>query len=79
MAALAKALNALSFGVQEVAAQGSGVNDTELCEVLVDLDISPGKPADLPGKARRQGRDGHGQGMGDSGGRGGYCTGYSTG
>ena len=45
MAALAKAFNALSFGVHEAAAQGSCVNDTELCNVLVDLDISPGKPA----------------------------------
>ena len=45
VAALAKARNALSFGVHEAAAQGSCANETELCDVLVDLDISPGNPA----------------------------------
>ena len=42
----ARELNVLGFGLQEATAQGSGVNDTELCKVLVDMDISPGKPAD---------------------------------
>ena len=38
------AFNALSVGVQE-AAQGSGVQDKELAEVLVNLQIVPGQPA----------------------------------
>lgn len=49
MLALSKALNASSFGAHEAAAQGSGVNDTELSDVLADPDISPGKPADKAG------------------------------
>lgn len=32
--------------MHEAAAQGSCVNDTDLCDVLTDLDISTGKPAD---------------------------------
>ena len=38
-------LNALSVGVHE-AAQGSGVEDTELCKVLPNRDIVPGKLSD---------------------------------
>ena len=44
VAELANALNALSLDVQE-AAQGSGVQDKELAEVLVNLQIVPGQPA----------------------------------
>ena len=44
MAELVNALNALSVGVQE-AAQGSGVQDKELAEVLVNLQIVPAQPA----------------------------------
>ena len=45
VAELVNALNALSVGVQE-AAQGSGVQDKELAEVLlVNLQIVPGQPA----------------------------------
>lgn len=32
--------------MHHAAAQGSGVHDTVLCGVLVDLDISRGKPPD---------------------------------
>lgn len=48
MAALAEALNALSVGVHEEAAQGSCccVDDTDLCDVLTDVDVSPGNSAD---------------------------------
>ena len=41
---LMKALNALSVDVQK-AAQGSGVQDKELAEVLVNLQIVAGEPA----------------------------------
>ena len=44
VAELVNALNALSVGVRE-AAQGSGVQDKELAEVLVNLQIGPGQPA----------------------------------
>ena len=44
VAELVNALNALSVGVQE-AAQGSGVQDKELAEVLVNLQMVPGQPA----------------------------------
>ena len=42
VAKFVNALNALSVGAQE-AAQGSGVQDTELAEVLVNLQIVPGQ------------------------------------
>ena len=41
---LVNALNALSVGAQE-AQQGSGVQDMELAQVLVNLQIVPGQPA----------------------------------
>ena len=44
VAELVNALNALSVGLQE-AAQGPGVQDKELAEVLVNLQIVPGPPA----------------------------------
>ena len=44
VAELVNALNTLSVGVQE-AAQGSGVQDKELAEVLVNLQIVPDQSA----------------------------------
>ena len=41
---LTAALNALNVGLHE-ATQGSGVQDTELCKVMPNPDIVPGKPA----------------------------------
>lgn len=46
MAALAEAPNTLSVGLHEAAAQGPCVNDTDLCNGLTGLDVSPGKPGD---------------------------------
>ena len=42
MAELADALNTLSVGVRDA---GTGVQDSELSDVLANLGITPGKPA----------------------------------
>ena len=57
MAELTAALNALLVGVHE-AAQGSGVQDTDLCKVLPNLDIVPGKLSDkaAPSTVLRRGQ-----------------------
>lgn len=44
VAELTETLNALSIGVRD-AASGPGVQDSELVEVLANLDIAPGAPA----------------------------------